>query len=257
MNSVCCQVPSASAGGTNWSETSNVRRSRGERREGALDVVRDEACGIIGPPEEASRGRHSDFTLKREENAGEVASHAGRILAHGDSSHRRASDATRNRTLVATTTTDASHSCNTSRRSNARPGSGEGPHARSGRETRSRHAPGRPGPGFGRLRPFRGTLPTPSLQESPMSDDGMQNYDNILQTVGNTPLVRLNKISRGLPVPLYAKLESFNPGGSAKDRIGVSMIEAALKDGHLKPGGPIVECTSGNTGVGLSMASCA
>ena len=61
----------------------------------------------------------------------------------------------------------------------------------------------------------------------------MQVFDNILETVGHTPIVRLSKISRGLPVPIYAKLESFNPGGSAKDRIGLSMIEAALKDGKL------------------------
>lgn len=86
--------------------------------------------------------------------------------------------------------------------------------------------------------------------------DGMRFYENILETVGNTPLVSLSRISRRLPVPLYAKVESFNPGGSAKDRIGVSMIEAALKDGSLKPGGTIVECTSGNTGVGLAMAAC-
>ncbi|MEP7027672.1 MAG: pyridoxal-phosphate dependent enzyme [Candidatus Eisenbacteria bacterium] len=89
-----------------------------------------------------------------------------------------------------------------------------------------------------------------------MSNDGMQVYDNILQTVGHTPLVRLSKMSRGLPVPIYGKLEAFNPGGSAKDRIGVSMIEAALAAGQLKPGGTIVECTSGNTGVGLAMAAC-
>jgi cystathionine beta-synthase len=89
-----------------------------------------------------------------------------------------------------------------------------------------------------------------------MSSDGMQVYDNILETVGRTPIVRLSKVSRGLPVPIYAKLESFNPGGSAKDRIGVSMIEAALASGQLKPGGTIVECTSGNTGVGLAMAAC-
>jgi cystathionine beta-synthase len=89
-----------------------------------------------------------------------------------------------------------------------------------------------------------------------MSADGMKFFDSILETVGKTPLVKLNRVSRGLPVPIYAKIESFNPGGSAKDRIGVSMIEAALKDGHLKPGGTIVECTSGNTGVGLAMAAC-
>ncbi len=89
-----------------------------------------------------------------------------------------------------------------------------------------------------------------------MSNDGMQVFDNILQTVGHTPLVRLSKLSRGLPVPIYGKLEAFNPGGSAKDRIGVSMIEAAVAAGQLKPGGTIVECTSGNTGVGLAMAAC-
>ncbi len=83
----------------------------------------------------------------------------------------------------------------------------------------------------------------------------MQVYDNILATVGHTPLVRLSRFSRGLPVPLYGKIETFNPGGSAKDRIGVSMIEAAVKAGKLKPGGTIVECTSGNTGVGLAMAA--
>jgi len=89
-----------------------------------------------------------------------------------------------------------------------------------------------------------------------MSIDGMQVYANILETVGHTPIVRLGKFSRGLPVPLYAKIEAFNPGGSAKDRIGVSMIEAAVAAGDLKPGGTIVECTSGNTGVGLAMAAC-
>jgi cystathionine beta-synthase len=89
-----------------------------------------------------------------------------------------------------------------------------------------------------------------------MSDASpMQVYDNILATVGHTPLVRLARFSRDLPVPIYAKLEAFNPGGSAKDRIGVSMIEAAVAAGQLKPGGTIVECTSGNTGVGLAMAA--
>src|SRR5258707_10958300 len=83
----------------------------------------------------------------------------------------------------------------------------------------------------------------------------MQVYGNILETVGHTPIVRLAKFSRDLPVSLYAKVESFNPGGSAKDRIGVSMIEAAAAAGLLKPGGTIVECTSGNTGVGLAMAA--
>src|SRR5260221_8641449 len=93
--------------------------------------------------------------------------------------------------------------------------------------------------------------PLTAPERSPMSDASpMHVYGNILETVGHTPIVRLAKFSRDLPVPLYAKVESFNPGGSAKDRIGVSMIEAAAAAGLLKPGGTIVECTSGNTGVG-------
>ena len=79
---------------------------------------------------------------------------------------------------------------------------------------------------------------------------------NIIETIGNTPLVRLNAVTRGLPATVLAKLESRNPGGSVKDRIGISMILAAEKAGQLKPGGTIVECTSGNTGVGLVMAAC-
>ena len=83
----------------------------------------------------------------------------------------------------------------------------------------------------------------------------MQVYDNILDTVGRTPLVRLNKIAAHVPATVLGKIESFNPGGSVKDRIGMSMIRAAVDAGHLKPGGTIVECTSGNTGVGLAMAA--
>ncbi|MFO8035206.1 MAG: cystathionine beta-synthase [Anaerolineales bacterium] len=79
-------------------------------------------------------------------------------------------------------------------------------------------------------------------------------YDNILQTIGKTPLVRLNRIGKDLPCPLYAKVEFFNPGGSVKDRIGLNMIEEAERDGRLKPGGTVVEATSGNTGVGLAIA---
>lgn len=85
--------------------------------------------------------------------------------------------------------------------------------------------------------------------------DGMQYYDNILETVGRTPLVRLSRLAPDLPGILLGKVESFNPGGSVKDRIGESMILAAEKAGQLKPGGTIVECTSGNTGVGLAMAA--
>ena len=82
----------------------------------------------------------------------------------------------------------------------------------------------------------------------------MEMYDNILETLGNTPLVRLSRFFTG-PATLAAKVESFNPGGSVKDRIGIAMIEAGEKAGLLKPGGTIVEPTSGNTGVGLAMAA--
>ena len=80
-------------------------------------------------------------------------------------------------------------------------------------------------------------------------------YDNVLGAMGNTPLVRLNRIGRDLPVPLYAKLELMNPGGSVKDRVGAYIIEQAEKRGELVPGGTIVEATSGNTGVGLAIAA--
>lgn len=80
-------------------------------------------------------------------------------------------------------------------------------------------------------------------------------YDNVLGAMGNTPLVRLKRIGRDLPVPLYAKLELMNPGGSVKDRVGAYIIEQAEKRGELKPGGTIVEATSGNTGVGLAIAA--
>ena len=80
-------------------------------------------------------------------------------------------------------------------------------------------------------------------------------YDNVLQTVGWTPLIRLNRVTRGLVTPVYAKAEFFNPGGSVKDRIGLPIIEAAERSGKLKPGGTIVEGTSGNTGVGLAIAA--
>lgn len=78
-------------------------------------------------------------------------------------------------------------------------------------------------------------------------------YDDILQTIGRTPLVRLKRLGRDLPCPLYAKVEFFNPGGSVKDRIAVNIIEEAERSGRLKPGGTVVEATSGNTGVGLAM----
>ena len=80
-------------------------------------------------------------------------------------------------------------------------------------------------------------------------------YDNVLGAMGNTPLVRLGRIAKDLPVPLYAKLEFMNPGGSVKDRVGAFIIEQAEKRGELKPGGTVVEATSGNTGVGLAIAA--
>ncbi len=78
-------------------------------------------------------------------------------------------------------------------------------------------------------------------------------YDSIMGAIGNTPLVRLSKLAGQLPVPLYAKVEFINPGGSVKDRIGVTIIDSAEQQGLLKPGGTVVEATSGNTGVGLAI----
>ncbi len=80
-------------------------------------------------------------------------------------------------------------------------------------------------------------------------------YNNILETIGNTPLVKLNKINKGLKPHIFVKVESFNPGGSVKDRIGVEIIEDAERTGKIKPGGTIVESTSGNTGMGLAIAA--
>ncbi len=79
--------------------------------------------------------------------------------------------------------------------------------------------------------------------------------NNILETIGNTPLIRLNKITRDLPCTVLAKTEYFNPGNSIKDRMALKMVEVAEKDGRLKPGGTIIECTSGNTGMGLALAA--
>jgi cystathionine beta-synthase len=79
--------------------------------------------------------------------------------------------------------------------------------------------------------------------------------NNILETIGNTPLIRLNKITKGLPCDVLAKVEYFNPGNSIKDRMAVKMIEVAEAEGKLKPGGTIIECTSGNTGLGLAMTA--
>lgn len=80
-------------------------------------------------------------------------------------------------------------------------------------------------------------------------------YDNILETIGNTPMIRLNKIAEDIPGEVLAKVEYFNPGNSVKDRMALQMIENAEKEGKLKPGGTIIECTSGNTGMGLALAA--
>ncbi|RYY61965.1 MAG: pyridoxal-phosphate dependent enzyme [Chitinophagaceae bacterium] len=79
--------------------------------------------------------------------------------------------------------------------------------------------------------------------------------NNILETIGNTPLIRLNKISKDLPCMVLAKVDYFNPGNSIKDRMAVKMVEVAEQDGRLKPGGTIIEGTSGNTGMGLALAA--
>ncbi len=93
-------------------------------------------------------------------------------------------------------------------------------------------------------------MPSKRLSPSP----GLHVFDDIAGTIGWTPLVRLNRVSRGLRCSLYAKLEMFNPGGSVKDRIAVRMIDGFERDGSLEPGGTIVEATSGNTGVALAIA---
>ena len=90
-----------------------------------------------------------------------------------------------------------------------------------------------------------------------MSDvlEGVRCHESVIDLVGGTPLVRLRKVAEGLPCPVLAKLEFFNPGGSVKDRIALAMVEDAERKGLLEPGGTIVECTSGNTGLGLAMVA--
>ena len=83
----------------------------------------------------------------------------------------------------------------------------------------------------------------------------MEFQENILGLIGNTPLVKLNRLSRNVKPQIFAKMENLNPGYSVKDRIGVAMIEAAEREGILKPGGTVIEATSGNTGIGLALAA--
>lgn len=82
-----------------------------------------------------------------------------------------------------------------------------------------------------------------------------QPYDSVLETIGWTPMVRLGRLAEGIRTPVYLKVESFNPGGSVKDRIGVAIVDAAERDGSLRPGGTIVEGTAGNTGLGLAIVA--
>ncbi|MBK6667676.1 MAG: pyridoxal-phosphate dependent enzyme [Saprospiraceae bacterium] len=83
----------------------------------------------------------------------------------------------------------------------------------------------------------------------------MDYRNNILETIGNTPMVKLNKVVEGLPCLVLGKIETFNPGHSTKDRMALKMVEDAEKEGRIKPGGTIIECTSGNTGMGIALAA--
>ena len=85
----------------------------------------------------------------------------------------------------------------------------------------------------------------------------MEVFDTILDTIGNTPLVKITRMANEVQPTILAKVEYFNPGGSVKDRIGISMIEDAEKKGLISPGDTIVEPTSGNTGIGLAVTSAA
>jgi len=89
-----------------------------------------------------------------------------------------------------------------------------------------------------------------------MTPSHLRPYDSVLPTIGWTPLIRLGRIGAGIRTPIYGKAEYANPGGSVKDRIGLAIIEDAERRGELRPGGTVVEGTSGNTGVGLAIAAC-
>lgn len=83
----------------------------------------------------------------------------------------------------------------------------------------------------------------------------MKIKNNILETIGNTPMIKLHRVNEGIPALVLAKVETFNPGHSIKDRMGLKMVEVAEKNGWIKPGGTIIECTSGNTGMGIALAA--
>lgn len=83
----------------------------------------------------------------------------------------------------------------------------------------------------------------------------MKYYNNVLELIGNTPLVKLNVLTKGIKAKVFGKMENYNPGGSVKDRIGLAMIETAENEGKIKPGGTIIEATSGNTGIGLALTA--
>src|SRR5438552_1308453 len=104
-------------------------------------------------------------------------------------------------------------------------------------------------------RRVRRALAAPRLSRAGMPATPEEVYDTVLEVIGRTPLVRLHKVTRGIRADLVAKLEYLNPGGSVKDRIGPAMIEDAERRGLLRPGGTIVEATSGNTGVGVAIAA--
>ncbi|MBP8726395.1 MAG: pyridoxal-phosphate dependent enzyme [Saprospiraceae bacterium] len=84
----------------------------------------------------------------------------------------------------------------------------------------------------------------------------MKYFNNVLETIGNTPLIRLRRSVEGVPALVLAKVETFNPGHSIKDRMAVKMVDDAERSGKLRPGGTIIECTSGNTGMGLALVAC-
>ena len=100
------------------------------------------------------------------------------------------------------------------------------------------------------------TLPRPRPYSTSKPPNQMDVKNNILETIGNTPLVQLHKTVKELPCKVLMKVETFNPGHSIKDRMALKMVDDAEADGRLKPGGTIIECTSGNTGMGLALAAC-